>query len=63
MCHQHVSCDEIHANTLQDGYAVRAAEGAGAYVVGFDALAGSAPGLLKEGLVAYIGTGTDDLQL
>ena len=50
-----------HPNTVQDGYAVRAADGAGEYVVGFDALAGSAPGLLKEGLVAYIGTGTGNM--
>ena len=36
---------------------MRSAESAGEYVVEFDALAGSAPGQLSEGKVAYIGTG------
>ncbi len=42
---------------MQDGYAVRAADGAGEYDVEFEQLAGSAPGSLSKGKVAYITTG------
>ena len=41
----------------QDGYAVRSSDGPGEYTVEFEALAGTAPGRLSAGLVAYIGTG------
>ncbi|KAK9855769.1 hypothetical protein WJX84_007092 [Apatococcus fuscideae] len=43
--------------SIKDGYAVRYSEGAGDYVVAFEALAGTAPSELEPGLVAYICTG------
>ncbi|CAL5220125.1 g2080 [Coccomyxa viridis] len=43
--------------SIKDGYAVRSADGAGEYDVDFEQLAGSAPGSLNEGKVAYITTG------
>ena len=48
---------------MQDGYAVRAAEGAGEYEVEFEQLAGSAPGKLTQGRVAYITTGTTHVKV
>jgi gephyrin len=42
----------------QDGYAVIAADGPGDYDIAFEALAGTAPGHLEAGKVAYITTGT-----
>ncbi|KAK9807616.1 hypothetical protein WJX72_004182 [[Myrmecia] bisecta] len=41
----------------QDGYAVVSSDGVGKFEVAFEALAGSAPGKLQPGTVAYIGTG------
>ena len=45
----------------QDGYAVCSSDGPGEYTVEFEALAGTAPGRLSVGLVAYIGTGMSTL--
>lgn len=42
---------------LQDGFAVVAADGPGDYDVAFEAVAGTAPGRLSPGRVAYITTG------
>ena len=42
---------------MQDGYAVRSADGAGEFDVEFEQLAGSTPGQLSEGKIAYITTG------
>lgn len=42
---------------LQDGYAVHSSDGPGEYTVEFEALAGTAPGRLTKGCVAYVGTG------
>ncbi len=47
----------ILLHDMQDGYAVRSADGAGEYDVEFEQLAGSAPGSLSQGKVAYITTG------
>lgn len=41
----------------QDGYAVVSGDGAGDYDVAFEALAGTSPGHLVAGTVAYITTG------
>ena len=42
---------------VQDGFAVVAADGPGEYEVAFEATAGTAPGRLSPGSVAYITTG------
>ena len=42
---------------MQDGYAVRSSDGPGDHTVEFEAMAGTAPGRLSAGHVAYIGTG------
>ncbi len=42
---------------MQDGYAVRAADGMGEFEVDFSAVAGTVQGSLPAGKVAYIGTG------
>lgn len=43
--------------SIKDGYAVVSADGPGEYVVASEAHAGSAPGDLQPGTVAYVGTG------
>ncbi|KAK9840649.1 hypothetical protein WJX81_006905 [Elliptochloris bilobata] len=43
--------------SIKDGYAVRSHDGPGEYSVEVGALAGTAPGRLSPGYVAYIGTG------
>ena len=50
-----------NSTATQDGYAVRSSDGPGEYTVEFEALAGTAPGRLSAGLVAYIGTGKSTL--